>query len=195
MSLRLVNLVGTRAVRGDEHAQLLGWYADHVHQLLAFDGLHAAALHRLDKGDAAAPPYLCLYDFTDRAAFDAYERSDVHAQAAQDRLRGWGRDGIDIVVRAQFERLYWSAAGNAPESVRCRVHAIRAARSAATERALAALVIGRATPRHALLRAVSTPSPVAEYLVIEHAPVAEASLPGFKIAWQGDYERLHHWWR
>ena len=162
---------------------------------MAFEGIHAAALHRLHHGDAAAPPYLCLYDFADRAAFEAYEHSDVHAQAAQDRLKGWGRDGIDIVVRAQFERLYWGAAGDAPDAARCRLHALRAARSTPTERALAALAIERAAPRHALLRAAQTRSPVADYLLIEQAPAADASLRDVETVWQGDYERLHQWGR
>jgi hypothetical protein len=108
----LVNVVGTRAVRG-EHDALVRWYADHVHMLMAFDGLLGAALHRRVGNDAGAPDCLCLYDFADRAAFEAYELSDVHQNAARDRAAGWGGDGIEITLRTQFERLYQRRAGAA----------------------------------------------------------------------------------
>jgi hypothetical protein len=187
---RLVNVVGTRAVRG-EHEQLVRWYADHVHQLMAFDGLRGAALHRRRGDHDLAPEYLCLYDFTDRAAFEAYERSDVHAQAAQDRLLGWGRDGIEITLRTQHERLYWCASGT--DGAACHVHALRAPPS--TERVLAAQAIERGADAFALLRAIESPSPVADYLLIEQSAAGMASLSGIEIAWHAGYERLRRWWR
>lgn len=189
--LRLVNIVGTRAVRG-EHEQLVRWYADHVHQLMAFEGLGGAALHRRVGDHETAPEYLCLYDFNDRAAFDAYERSEVHANAARDRAAGWGRDGIEITVRAQFERLYWCASSSADDS-QGHVHALRAAPS--IERALAAQAIERGAAAHALLRAAQSPSPLADFLLIEQTPATRSSLQGFDVAWHCGYERLHRWWR
>jgi quinol monooxygenase YgiN len=187
---RLVNLVGTRAVRG-EHEALLRWYADHVYQLMAFDGLLGAALHRRCAAHETAPEYLCLYDFADRAAFDAYECSEVHAAAARDRAAGWGRDGIEITVRTQFERLYWSQTA-APQPL-ATVHALRA--TPQHERALAALAIERGAASHALLRAAAPATAVADYVLIEHTADPAPALDGFDTVWHARYERLRRWWR
>lgn len=204
--MRLINVVGTRATRG-EHDQLLRWYADHVHQLMDFEGLLGAALHRRIGNEPSAPDYLCLYDFRDRAAFEAYEHSAVHAQAARDRDAGWGRDGITITLRMQYERLYWCAAdaGDAlasPDGDQVHaltVHALRTTPSAANERALAAAAVDRKAPVHALLRALVSPSPVADYLLIEQSPTTDAAatagLQGFEVAWQTAYQNLRRWWR
>lgn len=188
---RLINVVGTRAVRG-EHEQLVRWYADHVHMLMAFDGLLGAALHRRVGDDGAAPDYLCLYDFADRTAFDAYEQSDVHKNAAQDRAQGWGRDGLEITLRTQFERLYWCASGEGGGE--CLVHALRAPPST-TERVLAAQAIARGAKAFALLRAVASRSAVADYLLIEQSPAVAGGVAGFEVAWRAGYEPLHRWWR
>jgi quinol monooxygenase YgiN len=191
---RLVNLVGTRAVRG-KHDALLRWYADHVHQLMAFPGLLGAALHRRSGAHDTAPEYLCLYDFADREAFDTYERGEVHAAAARDRAAGWGRDGIEIVLRTQFERLYWSEAAAA--GTRATVHALRAAPQ--QERALAALAVERAAASHALLRAAAPTTAVADYVLIEHTSehtsAHAAPLDGFDSVWLAPYERVRRWWR
>lgn len=190
----LVNLVGTRAVRG-EHDALLRWYADHVHQLMAFDDLRGAALHRRcgERGDA--PQYVCLYDFTDRDAFAAYERSDVHADAARDRLAGWGRDGIEITLRTQFERLY-SSGHSATPGERCTLQVVRAPTS--QERALAAQAVQRASPSHTLLRAVAAAAPqppVKDWLLIEQGCDTAPPLEGFDVAWHAGYEHMRSWWR
>jgi hypothetical protein len=187
---RLVNLVGTRAVRG-EHEALVRWYADHVHQLMAFDGLIGAALHRRCVPHLAAPDYVCLYDFVDRAAFDAYERSEVHAAAARDRAAGWGRDGIEITLRTQFERLYWCEAGIPPPMA--DMHALRAAPE--RERALAAAALERGAASHALLRAAAPATAVADYVLIEHTADPPPVLDGFDTVWHARYQRLRRWWR
>jgi heme-degrading monooxygenase HmoA len=187
---RLVNLVGTRAVRG-EHDALVRWYADHVHQLMAFDGLLGAALHRRCVPHDTAPEYVCLYDFADRMAFDAYERSDAHAAAARDRAAGWGRDGIEITLRTQFERLYWSEADVPPPTM--DLHALRAAPG--RERALAALTVERGAASHALLRAAAPAMAVADYVLIEHTADPAPDLDGFDTVWHARYQRLRRWGR
>jgi heme-degrading monooxygenase HmoA len=187
---RLINLVGTRAVRG-EHAELLRWYADHVHQLMDFPGLLGAALHRRCGTHDGAPEYLCLYDFSDREAFSAYERSEIHAAAARDRAAGWGRDGIEITLRTQFERLYWSETSAALPLA--TVHALRAAPQ--RERALAALAVERGAPSHALLRTTAAATAVADYVLIEHTADHAPPIEGFDTVWHARYERLRRWWR
>ncbi len=104
-----VNLVATRCKNGD-HATLLRWYNDHVHILMGFDGLRGAALYRRATapdagGTAAAPEYICLYDFASQADFMAFEAGNARAQARQILLDGWGKDGIKITQRTQFWRL------------------------------------------------------------------------------------------
>lgn len=114
-----VNLVATRCKNGD-HATLFRWYNDHVHILMGFDGLQLAALYRCtaengepDAGStAAAPEYICLYDFASQADFMAFEVSSVREQARQILLGGWGKDGIEITQRSQFWRLGARVAAN-----------------------------------------------------------------------------------
>jgi hypothetical protein len=111
---RTVNIVGTRCTEGD-HRAAQAWYADHVHQLFAFEGLLAARLVQrvdglnppgADGANAAAPEYLCSYDFASEASFQAFESSGVRAAAAADRERGWGRVGIEITQRRAWLRRY-----------------------------------------------------------------------------------------
>lgn len=104
-----VNLVATRCKNGD-HATLFRWYNDHIHILMQFNGLQRAALYRRAAepraGDtAAAPEYICLYDFASQADFMAFESSDARTQAREILLGGWGKDGIEITQRTQFWRL------------------------------------------------------------------------------------------
>ena len=112
-----VNLVATRCKNGD-HAALFRWYNDHVHILMQFDGLQRAMLYRraaqAAAGDAAAAPeYICLYDFASQADFMAFEASEACGQARQILLAGWGKDGIEITQRTQFWRLGTRLAHNA----------------------------------------------------------------------------------
>ena len=104
-----VNLVATRCKTGD-HAALFRWYNDHVHILMQFDGLQRAALYRraslpAASDGAAAPEYICLYDFASLADFMAFEACDARQQARRILLAGWGKDGIEITQRMQFWRL------------------------------------------------------------------------------------------
>jgi heme-degrading monooxygenase HmoA len=195
LSLRLVNVVGTRAARAGEDTQLVHWYTDHVHQLMAFPGLLGATLLRRSGDDARAPPYLCLYDFADRDAFEAYEHGPVHAGAARDRQGSWGRDGIEIVLRAQFERLYRGAsAAPGTTAASSQVHALRA--PASREHELAARAVERAAASHALLRA-ATPAAaaVADYLLVEHAPCDITACDDFETVWRSSYELVRDWSR
>jgi heme-degrading monooxygenase HmoA len=189
----LINLVGTRATRG-EHEQLVRWYADHVHQLMAFEGLLGAVLYRRS-GEGAGPDYLCLYDFFDRAAFEAYEHSDVHKNAAQDRATGWGRDGLEITVRTQYERLYRREGCQDSHHVRY-VQAWQTADnhlSPATERALAALA--RIDDDLTLLRSAVRPSPLADYLTLTTLSYLQAEPPAPPLRWQATYQVLMRWTR
>jgi hypothetical protein len=178
--MRLVNLVGTRCRDGDA-AALRRWYADHVHQLFAFDGLlEARLLAREGAGRGTAPEFLCLYDFESAAAFADYEAGPVRAAAAADRALGWGRDGIEITLRQAYTRLY-RRAGPAPAAPRCSVTALPV--DAATERALAATIDG------ALELCRSATEPLSFLLLTEGAAPHDA------VQWQADYAKLLHWTR
>lgn len=189
-----VNVVGTRVVDGD-HAAALRWYADHVHQLLAFPGLRAAALYRLaDAGPAGdAPHMLCVYDFGTAEAFDAYGRSDVFEAAARDRMASWGRDGIAITSREPYWRLYRAVCGDGA-AVRgpWQVHAWTGPVSTAVERAIAASALARGAAAHALLRGAARGA----YLSFECGAVAPAPVPEpLAPAWHGAYDGLCTWTR
>ncbi len=119
----LFNLVGTNSLDGD-HAMLQRWYADHVHLLMRFAGLHHAQLmQRSDvvPGLAApalaapspathpathtsAPQYLCLYEFASAQAFAEFEASPERANAPKLGRPDWMATGIHIVLRQQYTR-------------------------------------------------------------------------------------------
>jgi hypothetical protein len=180
--MRLVNLVGTRCTDGDR-AALRRWYADHVHQLFAFDGLlEARLLARDGVGTGDAPEVLCLYHFADAQAFADYEQGPVRAAAAADRAMGSGRDGIEITLRRAWTRLYRrSAAGGAAAPVGV---ALLGAGDDPTLRPLAAAHDGAIE----LYRSTD-----GEPAVLLMAAPAAPPLP--QAAWQADYLSLWHWTR
>jgi hypothetical protein len=107
--LHLFNIVGTRVPRGEfEHARR--WYVDHVHLLFGHEGLLGARLWQRVPGAAevgTAPDMLCFYDFGEhRDSFTAYDNSPLRAEVERDRQSSWGRDGIEVTLRARFRRLY-----------------------------------------------------------------------------------------
>lgn len=181
---RCVNVVGTRCVDG-EHAALQRWYADHVHQLMAFDGLLGARLWRCARPlHGQAPAWLCGYDFVSAEAFADYEGSAAKAAAAADRERGWGRDGITIVFRQAFTRLYQRHADDAPAAalqVSCWAQEPDLRRLADTAApAFEALIAHGAGPARALLLRATAADPTAD-------PTA--------LVWQGRYEPVLQWQR
>ena len=109
------NLVGTRVLDGDFSAAQR-WYADHVHQLLAWPGLRAAELMQRSGPAASAPDLLCLYDFGSAASLAQYETSAVRQQAEADRQASWGRDGIAVVLRGPYQRLYRRCAAGSDDT-------------------------------------------------------------------------------
>ena len=98
----VINLVTTRQKTG-EPAELLRWYNDHVNLLMGFEDLAGATLYRRTSADtAAAPEYVCLYDFPSASAFAAFEASDAKERARQVTESGWGKLGIEIIQRTQY---------------------------------------------------------------------------------------------
>jgi hypothetical protein len=103
----LFNIVGTNSMDGD-HTALQRWYADHVHLLFRFEGLHAATL--LQRSDVqtgltatnAACHYLCLYRFESAEAFAQFEVSDVRSSAPKLGAPEWMKSGIHIATRQQY---------------------------------------------------------------------------------------------
>jgi hypothetical protein len=200
---RVINLVGTHCVDGD-HAALRRWYADHVHMLMAFPDLLGATLYALHS-ETSAPglQYLCLYEFASAQAFEAYEGSALRAAVEQDRQRGWGRDGIRILMRAPYRLLYRRMPGSiAAPPQHWRFDALRSGppHAEADERALAATV--EFDSGFMLLRSLSSPSPVADTLMLTRPPPAtEATAVGnaqkhaLTPAWSAEGEALAHWAR
>ena len=189
--MRLVNLVGTRCTDGNL-AALRTWYADHVHQLLACEGLLEARLWlREGAGQSAAkgtamgdaPECLCLYDFESAAAFSEYESGPVRASAGADRARGWGHKGIEITMRYTLTRQYRRRGPATPPS-RWHVRSLRA--GSEVHRALVAgidadveLYLSRGEPTSTLVFSA-----------------ADSALPaGVSPAWSADYAPVMHWLR
>jgi hypothetical protein len=214
---RTVNIVGTRCTDGD-HGALQRWYLDHVHQLFAFEGLLAARwVQRVDltahagksvlassaraAANAAAPEYLCSYDFADAASFQAFESSPARAAAAADRELGWGRTGITITHRRAWERryrregptpapLWWVQCGHlaATHDNATAADPLRAVIAAHSD-ALDIYEIGSASA------AAAVPG---QLLMLWSAATARADAPipaGMRCDWQAGYRVLGTWQR
>jgi hypothetical protein len=215
---RTVNIVGTRCTDGD-HRAAQAWYADHVHQLFAFEGLLAARLvqrlapeNPLAAGatNPAAPEYLCSYDFADEASLQAYESSSVRAAAAADRALGWGRQGIEITHRRAWQRRY-QRQGAAPATawqVHCAALPAAAPTKAAAQTAphapasdpLRAWVAGHAGALEVYEALGPDPSGVLEpsravMWWSECTAVDSAAHPGLWPHWQGSYRLVWRWRR
>jgi hypothetical protein len=198
----VVNLVGTHCVDGD-HAALRRWYADHVHMLMAFPDLLGATLYTL-RSETSAPglQYLCLYEFASAEAFEAYEGSALRAAVEQDRQRSWGRDGIRILMRGPYRLLYRRMPGSGTAAGQhWHFDALRSAapHAEADERALAATV--DLDSGLMLLRSLTSPSPVSDYLMLSTSPAATTRVVGngkkhaLTPAWSAQGEALARWAR
>jgi hypothetical protein len=191
------NVVGTRIPSGDREAARR-WYGDHVVQLMAFAGLLRAHLYerespgKAEDGAALAPDFLCFYDFGDAASFAAYEHSPEHQAAAADRAQGWGREGIEIVLRRQYQRhAAFSSdqtAGSAP--ARCHISAwtqpapaAPSASTLSTWRRLAALPLLQGCEQLWLLQAADGSGGLQL-----RAPTSDP--PPFPHAWHAAYARV-----
>lgn len=193
MSERLLNLVGTRIPAGD-HDNALRWYADHVHQLMAFPGLHEAALYRrAAAGSGESPQWLALYDFGTQDSFEAYGASELYAEVQRDRMAGWGRDGIDIVLRKAFHRVVRQQRGGARPR-HWQVRAWREPPSAAAERAWAARCFELHADAQVLLRAAVPGAGDADYVSLVSAHSAQV-VPQPEALWAADYDLEMEWTR
>jgi hypothetical protein len=203
--LHLFNIVGTRVPRGDfEHARR--WYVDHVHLLFGHEGLLGARLWQRVPGAAevgTAPDMLCFYDFGEhRDSFTAYDNSPLRAEVERDRQSSWGRDGIEVTLRARFRRLYERRVLDGVREARSRIAATTADAASGWERGLAARAHERGLRHLEIYRAEND---------VEGAP-AQGQLGGIWIgnadtavrppeapapgpAWQGVYLPLEHWTR
>ncbi len=195
---RTVNIVGTRCTAGN-HRAAQQWYADHVHQLFAFDGLWAARLaQRVGLGEGEAPDYLCSYDFADEASFQAYESSGVRAAAAADRELSWGRDGIEITWRQAWQRRYQrvAIAATTDWQVQCATPQPQPTAASAQD-ALRCWVQhhhgGLELYAQAPAAAASEPGPL--MLWSEHAGLTSTPPTGWRCEWQGRYRLLWGWRR
>jgi hypothetical protein len=101
MMQTMINLVATRQKAG-EPAELLRWYNDHVTLLMGFENLASASLYRCTAIDQAAPEYVCLYDFPNLAAFEAFEASQAKERARQVMASGWGTQSIEVLQRSKY---------------------------------------------------------------------------------------------
>jgi hypothetical protein len=190
-----INMVGTR-VPGGDIAAALRWYADHIVQLLAFDGLRSAWLLQRSAVPVSgpAPDLLCCYDFGTAESFAAYESSNVHAAAAADRLQSWGRDGIAITSRLQYRRLWQcsSSAGLAQQTF--DISAGSGVTAGHVARTLAADAQRRGVQAAQLLDALGAPG----LSWLEAGADAPFSVPAaipFTLQWQARFTTAQSWAR
>jgi hypothetical protein len=101
----IINLVCTRCSDGN-HFALQRWYADHVHLLLAAPQLQQAQLFRCAQPLEGEPPqYVCMYEFADYPAFEAFEHGEAKVRATELTNAATGRSSISIVQRMQYARM------------------------------------------------------------------------------------------
>lgn len=105
MNPSFFNLVHTRVNDGD-HTALLRWYSDHVGILWRCDSLLSATLMRHEANEGHAADAICFYGFPDEAGFQAFEHGPAREAAFQVLLAGWGKEGVSIIERRQYQRLW-----------------------------------------------------------------------------------------
>ncbi len=203
--LHLFNIVGTRVPRGD-FDEARRWYVDHVHLLFGHEGMLGARLWQRVPGAAEVgavaevPDMLCFYDFGDHDSFAAYDGGALRAEVERDRQDSWGRDGIEVCLRARFRRLYERRAGIGAAAARSRIAATAAGVAPGWERALAAQAHEQGVHRLEIYRAESGEGDVGGGLWMADAdisrPPPRATPPGpTSPGWQGVYLPLEQWTR
>jgi len=102
-----INIVGLTC-RPEEEAKFNAWYEGvHLPLIRPARGLLGITRYKLAPGNdpGAYPRYLSVFTFTSQADFTAFLNSPEVAASKDEMARTWGKDGLQIVWRVQYEKL------------------------------------------------------------------------------------------
>jgi antibiotic biosynthesis monooxygenase (ABM) superfamily enzyme len=100
-----INMVCTRCKPEDE-VRFNKWYDDvHIPMLLATGFVKEIVRYKLAMDGAGNSPYLTIYYFADKKAYDAYQTSPARFAALAEMDKEWGKDGFKIESRVQYEEM------------------------------------------------------------------------------------------
>ncbi len=99
----VLNIVATEC-RAEHEAEFNKWYNEvHIPMLFKFDGMVGVTRYKLVDGSEGMARYLALYEFKNKAALDAYQKSPELAAARDEMGQTWKGRAFDIKWRAQYE--------------------------------------------------------------------------------------------
>ncbi len=99
----VLNIVAAEC-RAEHEAEFNKWYNEvHIPMLFKFDGMVGVTRYKLMDGSEGMARYLALYEFKNKAALDAYQRSPELAAARDEMGQTWKGRAFDIKWRAQYE--------------------------------------------------------------------------------------------
>lgn len=112
MSAHVIWTVGLQCRPEDEDA-FNTWY-DEVHVPMLLAGGHVADVirykltgntHDVAPGAIACPTYQTVYEFSDRAHFEAWMNGQARADAGEDKAKTWAGRPYDVVWAGCYERM------------------------------------------------------------------------------------------
>ena len=102
-TVKVINIVATEC-HSDDDAKFNKWYDEvHIPMLLKFDGMLGVTRYKLSSGTTGQAKYLAIYEFKNKASFDAFQKSSELAAARDEMGQTWKGRGFDIKWRAQYE--------------------------------------------------------------------------------------------
>jgi antibiotic biosynthesis monooxygenase (ABM) superfamily enzyme len=106
----LIWMVGIQC-RPEDEAKFNAWYDD-VHVPMLLKGDHAKKVSRFKLADEtyhvgtttqACPSYLTIYEFEDRARFDAWMNSPARGEAGSDKAKTWSENPYEVRWAARYD--------------------------------------------------------------------------------------------
>ncbi len=103
MSAHVINMVMVDC-RPEVEARYNDWYSNvHIPMLLKYKGMVRATRYQLLKGPAGHAKYLTVYEFTDKAAMDAFPQTPECQAAIAEMRASWPSSEFEIKLAAQYE--------------------------------------------------------------------------------------------
>ena len=97
-TVKVINIVATEC-HSDDDAKFNTWYDEiHIPMLLKFDGMLGVTRYKLSSGTTGQAKYLAIYEFKNKASFDAFQKSSELA-AARDCSQA--RQSISLLCGSQ----------------------------------------------------------------------------------------------
>lgn len=100
---RVINIVATEC-HSDDEAKFNKWYDEvHIPMLLKYEGMLGVTRYRLKSGTTGQAKYLAIYEFKNKVALDAFQKSKELAAAREEMGQTWKGRTFDIKWRAEYD--------------------------------------------------------------------------------------------